>query len=449
VDITLRRWAGVVATLVVIATPASLAAETWGTANADLTCGGYPEARCGPAQLVGEHCGRPGLGDRLPLALASNLRTSPQWVPRRSATMRADGAAHRAFFEVQPLWLNSGRWAPDGTLLLADVMRGTLLRYLPTGEFAGAIGRQQVTTLQHPSSLQTAGPATVIKDLGGHFIVVEQGYRASRSWNLLPGGVGGGRNQLRSIYTWSLMGQYMLAFGDLRLADGTWRSAYVRIPLSAPEKFEILQSLAPTDPTRGFYLLGYPSTANLDTTGYFLSREERPAIYEVPSRELSLRLRRICVLPRGLSGSSWRSSSVSLVARYSAMQETFSPTALYAWGKHLFVLVHRPVRLVEREGIGQWFLAKIDPRTGSFMGGVFLPTRAQHLTLVPGASFWALIEKGPVRAAGRQEIPSMVLIPTTWIAGDDALSAKEPSLGLAVASLPPLPVSPVSMRWGR
>jgi len=131
------------------------------------------------------------------------------------------------------------------------------------------------------------------------------------------------------------------------------------------------------------------------------------------------------------------------------MQETFSPTALYAWGKHLFVLVHRPVRLVEREGIGQWFLAKIDPRTGSFMGGVFLPTRAQHLTLVPGASFWALIEKGPVRAAGRQEIPSMVLIPTTWIAGDDALSAKEPSLGLAVASLPPLPVSPVSMRWGR
>jgi hypothetical protein len=83
------------------------------------------------------------------------------------------------------------------------------------------------------------------------------------------------------------------------------------------------------------------------------------------------------------------------------------PAGLYAWQDSLFVLMRRP----EGASGNRWFLARIDPRRGMVSGGVFLPTQAKHLTLVPGPRFWAILEKDAVLAAGHQEIPSMVLLP--------------------------------------
>jgi hypothetical protein len=82
---------------------------------------------------------------------------------------------------------------------------------------------------------------------------------------------------------------------------------------------------------------------------------------------------------------------VSAMAHYpawwKAVEKSSFPVGLYAEGPHLYVLV----RLAATGG-PEWELHAIDPVAESLLHSVRLPTRAAHVSLVPGPKHWALIE---------------------------------------------------------
>jgi len=124
----------------------------------------------------------------------------------------------------------------------------------------------------------------------------------------------------------------------------------------------------------------------------------------------------------------------AISARFSALEKMSVPVGLYAWGEHLFVLMRRPM------GGGnatRWSISKFEPQEGRLIGEVVLPTHAKHLTLIPGPQFWAILEKEVVHSAGKQEIPSMVLMPVEWFEGEGSkpLGGEEKRSTLSLSSL--------------
>jgi hypothetical protein len=384
----------------------------WGTLDAaDLSCSGRPEVEC-QSSLYRGACNGEGAPLRNTTLL---LRSRPAGAQIRLAR-RQTSSTDQIPLDVRPLWVHSGAWDQDGVLLLADVMRGKLLRYSRTGNLMGIVGTDEEVALRHPTALQPVSSGNLVRDGGGRFVLLDRKHTKVREWDLF---VTGRQGTLRSIFQWSLIGESMLAFGDVLQADGAWKSAFVRIPLGTPEKFEILNLQAPSDPNRGFYLLGNPFLATLGDTGYVLMLDKPFVIYEVPSREALDRLKRVplslldrfpAFAPSPIPGAA---DARALPVRYAALEKLYVPAGLYARGEHLYLLVRRPLK-----GTGtQWLLTRIDPRRGKILGSVVLPTSANHLTLVPGADVWAFIEKGAVLGPGKQEIPSIRLLPSDWVEG--------------------------------
>jgi len=75
-------------------------------------------------------------------------------------------------------------------------------------------------------------------------------------------------------------------------------------------------------------------------------------------------------------------------AWWKAVEKSSFPVGLYAEGPHLYVLV----RLAETTDGPEWYLHAIDPVAESLLHSIRLPTRAAHVSLVPGSEHWALIE---------------------------------------------------------
>lgn len=94
---------------------------------------------------------------------------------------------------------------------------------------------------------------------------------------------------------------------------------------------------------------------------------------------------------------------------------------LYAWDQHIYLLAKEAA---EDNGDTTWWLIQLDPDEAQEVARVRLPTRAPHLTVVPG-ELWAFIEKGPVQGIGDTHAPymdtlSMVLVPAAWLGGPDS-----------------------------
>jgi hypothetical protein len=409
----LRAWLSLL--LMVLSVRVAAAPVRRGTLDAaDLSCSGYPETVCGKGTF-GECFGlarssvRPGVWSFRPADGASGSASAIQ--KTRLLAPWAEGRVH-VDFAVKPLWVHSGAWSSEGSLLLADVLRGGLLHYSSTGSLLGTMASGPSPYPGSLSGIRPWGDGFLIREGGGRFLLLDSRYRVVRQWNLLAGKKGK-RGEIRSIFQWSPLGQNILAFGDLLRNDGTWVSAWLRIPMAAPESFEILKTERPTDPSRRLYLLGNPYVASTGSTGYFFSAADF-SVYEVQAD--GSRLRKIDLLER-----------------------TPVPQGIYAWGEHVFLLLRSPV--IGENG-SHWSLAQMNPRVGSLTGGVLLPTHAKHLTVVPGPQFWALLEKGVLLGPGQQDVLSMTLVPPAWIERQNSPAPKRPFVNRLLWALHnPLPGS--------
>jgi hypothetical protein len=162
-----------------------------------------------------------------------------------------------------------------------------------------------------------------------------------------------------------------------------------------------------------FYQLGLPYIATLGSDGYLISMENPVGIYR--SRKGVRGLEPLAAFPRGFEESpelptlTVKNEFVGLMAK---VEQSKMPAGLYGWKDFLYVLTREPEGQSTR-----WMLFKVDPRRDEIVGSTLLPTRANHLTVIPGPKKWAFIEKGRVEGWVRQQINHLFFVPSSRLEG--------------------------------
>jgi len=277
-------------------------------------------------------------------------------------------------------------------------------------------GGSQIVPPPRLSSAKDFLPARIAKTEGGFLLEMVDGNLVSlgkqlqvvRENALMQKGLPG--EHVGSFYQWTVAGDKIVGFGTLAKTDQDFELGFLRTSLQPAGKVETLKPFGHGD----FYLIGYSYLATLGDDVYFVLMDKHPAIYRVsPGSPNVEKLKSFPdeyrVLPDFRSPPP--KGPKSAPARFAEL-ETFSmPAGLYAQNGMLYLLTRKP----EGPARTAWWLYKIDPRRDVIVGRTKLPTSANHLLVVPTAESWFAIERGRVEENQRQQIRSMVVIPTPAI----------------------------------
>ena len=325
----------------------------------------------------------------------------------------------------RPAWVTTGAWSGTTSVLVVDAIRNLFLRYGTDGQLLEV--KEKFST--HTSPDQDTQPLRVraapsgfpVLQLGvGTLLWLDNNANPVREVELI--GRRGAQGILRSIFDWTVVNDDMiLAIGGILHPNGTWTTGLVQVPVGNSKKFEVIKEWPAYDPTDILYRMGQPYLASVDGKGYFLQIGERLSLYEVLMFAKSSTLRLITNVPGSVMLSA-REKLLSLqtpeesVALHRLVDRLDIPAGMYAADGFIFLLKHRTDI---GTGDTSWWFEKIDPRQGHFLESVALPSSAHQLMVIPGASQWAIIEKGPVSGLGQQEISSIVFVPSSMFKKGD------------------------------
>jgi hypothetical protein len=319
-------------------------------------------------------------------------------------------------FSRKPGWTISGGWTADGSqLLVVDPLNDAVWRYSSSGASLGSLSEPLRSTVKNLMPLKGKSHGDdFILEVNDGFLTLDKSLRPVSMKDALVKSVAGPLS-IGGVWQWEPVGADIVGFvdvhGDRPNSDLTdWHSAFVRFPLSNPERFNILQDVRLDSNERGLQRAGSPYIASIGTTAYVLSMDSQMTLFknEAGSNELTP----LHAFPPGPSRAPtfkpWKTKQ-DYVELMAAIEKISMPVGLYAQenGKYLYILWRTPL-----EKGTQWTLRSIDPNKDQYTGSIELPTRADHLTVVPGPENWAFIEKGPVKAYGVQDVASVLLIPS-------------------------------------
>jgi hypothetical protein len=317
---------------------------------------------------------------------------------------------NRVTFQEPPLWISSATWLDNSSqLLIVDPFRNKLISYDSGGD-------SQIMPAPTLSSSEKFLPARIAKTEGGFLLEMADGnlvsldgrLRVVRENSLMQKGVTG--EHVGSLYQWTVAGDKIVGFGTLTKTGQDFDLGFLRTPFQGAGKVEMLKPFENGD----FYLIGYSYLATLGDDVYFVLMDKHPAIYRVSPRSPNVEKLKSFpdeyrVLPDFRSPPARGPKSAP--ARFVEL-ETFSmPAGLYAQNGMLYLLTRKP----EGPTRTAWWLYKIDPSRDVILGGTKLPTSANHLLVVPTEESWFAIERGRVEEGQRQQIRSMVVIPSAAI----------------------------------
>jgi hypothetical protein len=328
-----------------------------------------------------------------------------------------------------PSWVVSGAWRGPRNLTLIDSFKSRIVDYRidPRSNTARPQELAQDMRDQHPVRIQAGGlqgPKLFIEFDGNRFRAVDDRMRTvGREENIVGASVPVKGVNVGSLFDWQIAAGNVVAYGAVVHATtdeewndlGNWDNAFIRYPYGQQWSIEIFRKTKFPDPGEVFYRLGYPMLAAVGRDVYALAVEDSfPVLYRFPKDGPPVRLagalpreiadRRLPTLPNLVVGSDYR-----LVMK--TVEESRMPAGLYGWNNSLFVLYRAP----ESQGT-RWTIARI--AGGQVTKLVPLPTRANHVTLIPGPEHWALLEKGPIQELGNQELQQVILIPSTRFEGN-------------------------------
>ncbi len=223
---------------------------------------------------------------------------------------------------------------------------------------------------------------------------------------------------LARIHESSVLDSGILALGDVVDPAGGLESALLYSDEGG--RFQVLGRVASSPGARLLYSLSTGQVTALDDTGYILFLDESPRIFEVrldgpDPRELAFFPEQFRNRPRldGLPLLDPRRATEI----FRRQEATRMSVGLYAGNERLYLLGKEAMA---KNGTTAWRLVALDPRDGTALSSVPLPTEAAHLSVLPGDDFWGLVERTPVEGVGKMHAPfvgspSMVLLPTTWL----------------------------------
>jgi len=348
-----------------------------------------------------------------------------------SATGRPSEAAgpqqvcRRVALSKRPGWVSSGAWTADGELLLADARRKSILRFSQNGRSLGSIpdGIGNALANFFPQIIRSTDQGKLmIEVLNGGLITLNKRYIPEGKSDIHAKGTNlNASRRLEGMYLWEPLGKDLITYSDIQEpGENNWTSGFVRVPLDRPEGFSVLRLMDYDGPTHVFYQLGHPYITSLGSTAYVLSMKNPMTILRTVNLGTTKEgLETLPAFPSDKLNLSPQlppiQSSEDLPQLMRTVESSTIPTGLYGFDNYLFLLWRRP------EGARtHWFLTKIDPTPSreQVQGTISLgATFAHHLSVVPGPTNWAFIEKGPVQGWGVQRIDSILLVPSVRLRG--------------------------------
>jgi hypothetical protein len=321
---------------------------------------------------------------------------------------------------------------PGGeTLVVTDVGAGLLRVYDRQGRPLRTLARPGDGPLEYnrPSQIWPLAGATLIGN-SVRFLWLDEALVPVRSYDLeavpvAPGGT------VRALFEWAASEHRVYGAGDVLLPDGSWKRGLLAMDLGDATAFRFVREITSENRQEfDHYLMGYPLVTVLGGDGYFLTLSYPPAILATHEGEPVRRLR---AFPPGFSSVPalpLHGGVASAEVRYQAYEHARLPVGIYGWADRIYVLTREPLPASGGGGT-RWSLTRIDPGSDRIEGSVVLPSRAAHVTVIPGPDRWAVLEKGRVERYGVEPIPSMLLVPAAWIGGAASpLAAELPQEGL-------------------
>jgi hypothetical protein len=354
----------------------------------------------------------------------------------------------RAQLLERPVWTTSGAWRNEGAeLLLADAFTHRLLRYTADGRTLGALPGPVGAAIANlaPTMLkadETTGEllALIRGEEGYGLLSVAAGRRGAagpgqtsvataktgpplQTYALESSSRNAKGERFAGMFQWEPVGRDVVTASDIQgPGENQWMGGIVRFPRDRPTEFKPLASFGRHDAERDFYRLGYPYIAALGNTAYVLRMTNVPGLFEdrpdngaktdylvaVADPLPDLNNSNSQLNPQ-LPSYRTREDFVTLMA---AVERSTMPAGLYGWQGHLYVLSRSP----DGSGGSAWKLLKLkvesrEPHAVPIAAAT-LPTKAHHLTVIPGPRFWAFVEKGRVVKYGVQDIETILFVPS-------------------------------------
>ncbi len=339
-----------------------------------------------------------------------------------AAVAKGDSSeCRRVALAPSPTWSMSATWNPAGEeLFIVDLLGAKILRFEKGGRHLGTIDGVSLGRFHfdHPTHLVVTSAGYLVVNRSTRLIWFDRDFKPVRYLDLLMTRSVSrikGPPVFRRLDVASLLqiGDQVVTYGPVLMADRLIERAWVRLNVPTGELTGISEEVELD--LRGLHLELLTSTllAHADGAAYALRLVEPPFIAQITPDRRQLR-----AFPQGfekLPALPERRGAAAAAIQFKALEQATVPLALYGRGSFLYLLTRQP----GSEGKTRWRVSQIDPRRDTLIRTLELPTRANHVVLAPGAQFWAVIEKGPVIASGKQEIPSMLLIPAAWIEDPD------------------------------
>ena len=321
-----------------------------------------------------------------------------------------------------------GAWTSNGTeLLLLDNFEQVVLRYDSAGRSKGPILTSLAKHVQggRPRSITTIdGQSFYMQTDANRFALVDDRY----SYRPVVAKKSSSDDLVGKVYIHSLTQEDVVAFADVQSTGGlkkTWSPGFIWFPKENPESFRWIHKGVSYN-EKLWYQLALPYVAGLGNTAYILRMTSPYALYQF-NPAINQELEKLSALD-----PTPASRAQNLLPQLSTLNgpDDFNiimkeiehaqdlPVGLYGYGRRLYLLMR-----TWKGNHTEWSLKVLDPESDRLLGTVKLSVDAEHLSLVPGPSTWAIIRKSHPEGIRRQDVTGITLFNGTALLRGDTLPA--------------------------
>jgi len=302
-----------------------------------------------------------------------------------------------------PAWDHAGE-----RLLVVDIAAGEVGVYGLSGARERAISKPGPETLDFstPVAIASVPPGYVLRDGTSRFISLDQSLKPVRVHHLNPA-ERSPKGSEAAAFQWVPFNEGVLAYGDLRLDGGKWRTGVFKIAWGPPVRFEFLRemSLSGDLNAKQPYLLTKTYLARLGERAYLFSFDPAYGLIEIDNKGTRL----LKGLPAGFGGIPQMPPSrgrQSMPATYKAFSNARGVVGLSVIDGSLYLLL----RDVAPDGRRRWLLAEYDPVKQKTVATFLLPISSEHVELTAGRKWVAVIDKGTFLADERFSSGAVTLV---------------------------------------